>query len=895
MLLRTPRVVSSPSGTVTFLFTDIEGSTKRWELYPKQMKATLHRHDTLLRSAIEKHNGYIFKTMGDAFCAAFASPNDAIQAALGAQDTLHKEVWLKEIGTVKVRAALHTGIAEERDGDYFGPPVNRVARLLSAGHGGQTLVSLSTYELVRDQLPPGVELLHMGERRLKDLFRPEHVYQFLVSGLPSQFPPLRTLDARPNNLPVQPNPLIGREKEVREVAAMFRRSDVRLLTLTGPGGTGKTRLGLQVAADMVDEFNDGAMFVNLAPIIDAGLVVSTIVQVLGVQEVGGTPLIETLKANLKEKEMLLVLDNFEQVTEAAPHVANLLSASPRLKVLITSRELLQVRGEHNYSVPSLDLPDRNQLPPLERLTQYEAVRLFIERATAVKPDFTVTNDNAPAVAEICHRLDGLPLGIELAAARIKVLPPQAMLSRLESRLKMLTGGARDLPRRQQTLRGAIEWSYDLLDEGEKQLFRRLAVFQGGRTLEAIEVVCNAEGNLLVDVLEGVESLVSKSLLRQEEGVGGEPRFVMLETIHEYAREKLEECGEGEELKRRLAEYFLPLASRAHASLDTSEEAMWLPRLWQEYDNLRAVLAWSLTPNGDVQIGLRLMLSLDWDHQGLYTEGSNWLAAILAVPNAGPRTEVRMRVVTGAAWYSRMLGDLKSARRYYDEALSIVTELGDRAFEGRLLNQVGTLALDEGQYELARQLYTESLQLRRETGNADGEASILNNLGELDRILGNHAEARELIKASITIRRTIGQPVIVEEINLACVTCHLGDIDAAARYLVQGLATERTSGRGTSPHLIATWLAAWVGLACAEGKSLRVARLSGVVDALLKAMRVHLERPDRAEYVRNVVVARRQITRAEWEAAWEEGHAMSIEQAIEYAMEERIRSDPNDPL
>src|SRR5829696_9145885 len=570
-------MASPPTGTLTFLFTDIEGSTRLWEHDAPAMQAALARHDELLRGAIEERGGYVFKTIGDAFCAAFPTGPDALEAALVAQRELFAEAWDEEIGTLRVRMALHTGAAEERDGDYFGPPLNRVARLLSAAYGGQVLLSLTTQELVRDQLPADVELWDLGEHRLKDLGRPEHIFQPAASGLAADFPPLRTLDVHLNNLPVQPTPLVGREREVSEVAERVRSEEVRLLTLIGPGGTGKTRLGLQAAADLLEEFSDGVFFVALATITEPELVASTIARALGVKESAEQSLMESLKNYLRDRRLLLVLDNFEQVLRGAPLVGELMGACPKLKVLATSRISLRLYGEQEYLVPPLALPDPRVMLPLEVLTHYEAVKLFGQRVRAVKSDFEVTTENAPAVAEICARLDGLPLAIELAAARVKVLTPQKMLDRLSDRLKLLTGGARDLPERQRTLRATMEWSHALLEEGERALFARLSVFAGGRTLEAIEAVCNADGTLPIDVLDGVESLVDKSLLREEEGVGGEPRFVMLETVHEYTREKLEESGEAEELRRRHAQYFLALAEEAEPDLKGPRQYTWVER------------------------------------------------------------------------------------------------------------------------------------------------------------------------------------------------------------------------------------------------------------------------------------------------------------------------------
>src|SRR5262245_61096232 len=514
-----------PTGTITFLFTDIQGSTRLWEQHPEAMETALDRHNTLVREAIEANGGYVFKTVGDAFCTAFSVAPDALAAAVAVQRALFAELW-GETGRLRVRIALHTGTASAHNGDYTGFTLSRVARILAAGHGDQILLSRVTEELINDQLPLDVTLRDLGAHQLKDLSRPENIFQVLASGLPERFPPLKTLERRASNLPAQMTPLIGRVQEAAAACALLRRPDVRLLNLLGPGGTGKTRLGLQVASDMLDEFESGIYFVGLTPISVPGLVTATIAQTLGLKEGSGQPVIESLKDFLRDKHLLLLLDNFEQVVDAAPLLAELLAAAPRLKMLITSRAVLHLSGEHAFPVPPLALPDSASLQSasadvVSALSHYTAVELFIQRAQAVKPDFQVTTANAAAVAEICARLDGLPLAIELAAARVKLFPPQALLARLSSRLKLLVGGGQDRPARQQTLRSAIDWSYDLLDAAEQALFRRMGVFAGGGTVESAEAVLRTEGRGLSEeapisvlspefsALDGLASLVDK--------------------------------------------------------------------------------------------------------------------------------------------------------------------------------------------------------------------------------------------------------------------------------------------------------------------------------------------------------------------------------------------------
>src|SRR6266700_6332288 len=473
---------SMPTGTITLLFTDIEGSTRLLQRLGERYAEVLAECRHLLRGVFEHWHGHEVDTQGDAFFVVFARATDAVSAAIAAQRALAAHAW-PQGAEVCVRMGLHTGEPSLVTEGYTGVDVHQAARIMSAGHGGQVLLSQATRELVEHILPDGVALRDMGKHRLKDLQRPSHLYQLVIAGLPSDFPPLNTLNTRPNNLPFQPTPFIGREKEVAALGQLLCREDVHLVTLTGPGGTGKTRLALQVAAELSDLFADGISFVDLAPLNDPALVIAAIAQSLGIREVGGQPLLERLKDELQRKQMLLLLDNFEQVVSAAVQVADLLATCPQLKVIVTSRVVLHVQAEQEFFVPSLSLPDPNHLPDLAALSQYESVALFIRRAQSARPDFQVTNTNARAVAEICARLDGLPLAIELAAARMKLLSPEALLARLGKRLTVLTSGARDMPARQQTLRNLFSWSYRLLGALESFPSRRFSVFRARSTPE----------------------------------------------------------------------------------------------------------------------------------------------------------------------------------------------------------------------------------------------------------------------------------------------------------------------------------------------------------------------------------------------------------------------------
>ena len=913
-----------PTGTVTFLFTDIEGSTTRWEHHRQAMQTALARHDALMREIIAAHAGTVFKTVGDAVCAVFPTATAALEAAIAAQRAIRDGDWAAlGLDPLAVRMAVHTGVAELRDGDYFGRSLNRVARLLAAGHGGQVLLSAATQELVRDQLPPPAELRSLGEHRLKDLIRPEHIFQLLAPDLAHDFPPLRTLEHRPNNLPLQPTPFLGRERELAAVATLLRTPSLRLLTLTGPGGTGKTRLALQAVADALDDFADGVWFVNLAPIGDPTLVISTIAQMLDVQERGQQPLGDLLMHYLRDKALLLLLDNFEQVTAAAPAVADLLGVAPRLRVLVTSRAPLRLRGEHEYSVPPFAVPDPQRLPALATLTQYDAVRLFIARAQEVRADFAVTHANAPAVAEICVRLDGLPLAIELAAARVRLFPPQALLARLGSRLTLLTGGARDLPARQQTLRGAIDWSYSLLQPDEQLLFARLAVFLGGCTFEAIEAVCNPDGAL--DVLAGVESLVEKSLLRQAEGSGDEPRFVLLETILEYAEERLDTDAAAARNQSRYATYFPDLAEQAEPELTGQNQIVWLHRLDSEYENVRAVLERALGQGRNVPLAVRLAGAMwwFWSVRGQLSEGRRWLE--MGLGRLGPGTAtmpLRAKALNGAGWLAFQQGDYASAQRFSAESLALSRDLGDqrgraialltlgvvafhehdyvqaqeRAQEslalfrglgdrwgiGNVLVDLGNVACAQGDWLIARQRYEESLAQSQALGERQSMAYALGSLGIVASGQEDFAAAYTYYEACLSLLREVGDKygIAITFKNLADVAYAQGDVAAARMRYIDSLEQYRELGHQRGIAGCLEGLAAGAG---AEGQPRRAAWLFGAAEARRDASGAPLQPGDRLTYSRDIAAARAQLDDATWEVAWAEGRAMSLEQVVAYAL------------
>src|SRR5436190_2547996 len=719
-----------PTGTVTFRFTDIEGSTRLLErLGHARYAEALNQHHGLVRSALAANGGTEVGVEGDAFFVVFGAAAAAVAAARDIQRALGSQRW-PDGEELRVRMGLHT-VEPIRSADaYVGLAIHRAARIAAAAHGGQVLLSRTTRDLLGEELPEGVSLRDLGEHRLKDLTQPEQLYQLLIQGLAAEFPPVRTLDHQPTNLPTQPTPLVGRERELGELLELLGLEDVRLLTLIGPGGSGKTRLGVQAAAELIERFPDGVYFVSLAPLEQSELMLSTVAETLGMKESGAQPLAQALADHLRGKELLLLLDNVEHLPDAGTDVAFLLGEAPKLQVLVTSRAPLRVLAEHEYPVQPLALPDPGQVPRLsvESLLRYDALALFVERARSIDPRFEGTSENVATIAEICVRLDGLPLAIELAAARIRTLPPQALADGLQQCLKLLTGGARDLPSRQQTLRATIDWSYRLLTRQEQRLFSRVGVFAGGFTLRAATAICEPWSELGIELLDGLSSLVEKSLLRQAEGPDGQPRFSLLETVREYALEELGGGTEAAELRERHARYFSTLAGRGGQELMGPGESVWLKRLRADHDNLRAALAWAgATGRAELQLRTAAALWIFWWASGQLSEGRRWLDSALENGGAHPQ-DARAAALVAAAPLARDQGDYERMRILAEESLGLYKRLGDDVGIARSFSFLGSAAEITGELDEARRLYEHSVVAARRGGDSWSLAVALNNLG-----------------------------------------------------------------------------------------------------------------------------------------------------------------------
>jgi predicted ATPase/class 3 adenylate cyclase len=869
-------VTDRPVGTVTLLFTDIEGSTRLLQQLGDSYRSLLSDHHRLVRSALAQHAGTEVKTEGDAFFVVFPSAIDAVQAAVAIQRDLVTHAWPGGV-TVAVRMGIHTGEVALAGDEYVGLDVHRAARISAAAHGGQALLSETARDLVRSALPPDVRLADLGIHRMKDIDRPEHLWQLVIDGLRSEFPPIRSRSARFQALPSELTTFIGRGQEVARAAELLLYT--RLLTLTGPGGTGKTRLSIAIARAVDERFADGLVFVALAALSDPRLVAPTIRATLGQPEESGRPAIDTIVDGLQDAELLLVLDNFEQVLGAAEQVGELLARTSRLRVLVTSRSMLHLTGEQEFAVPPMGVPDPAAVREPADAERSEAVALFVARARSLRPDFRLDRENVAAVVEICTRLDGLPLAIELAASRIKLLPPAAMLRRLQKRLDLLESTTADRTDRQRTLRGAIDWSHDLLGEAERRAFRRLAIFVGGSGLEDAEAIVGAGGGAGLDPLEAISALVDHSLLRQDERAG-EPRFAMLETIREYGLERLVEAGEAEVIGRDHAERFLYRAIADAPRFTGAGDA--LDRTEGDHDNVRAALQWSVE-NGQAELAMRASGALwrFWHLRGHLREGQRLLEAALACPDGPPISEGRARALYGLGSLRYWQGDYASASEVYAQALSVSRSAGDRASEAEALYAIGYVDAIPGDYQAAREAFRASLDIYADLGDQLGVANSMFGIALADYLGGRYEDARTGLESTLEHFERLDDRFSIGNTHgmLGRTFQYLEAPREARRHSLLFLDLSLESGDQTGVSMALRDLSSLAGHLGRHPEALRLLGASLAIDEALggKAPPTLVKVRDALEMARKAGVAETEIERSV-----NAGRALSRDQAIELA-------------
>jgi predicted ATPase/class 3 adenylate cyclase len=867
--------MQASTAPVTFLFTDIEGSTRLWETAPEPMRAALARHDALGLDAVQSHRGRVVKTTGDGIHAVFDDPLDAIAATIALQQALADPAATAGV-TLRVRCGLHVGVDERRDGDFYGRAVNRAARIMSAAHGGQVLVSEAVAVLVRERLSAGIALRDLGQVRLRDLASPEQIFQVVHPALRGSFPALRSLEATPNNLPQQVTSFIGRERELKDVKQLL--SGTRLLTLVGPGGIGKTRLSLQAAADVLDDYPDGVWLVELAPLTNPRLVDQAVAIVLGVKEEAGHSVADALMSYVKGKRLLLVLDNCEHLIDASAALAKqVLQSGPGLRILASSREPLRVAGETHYAVPALATPEPGRAVTTESIGQYAAANLFGDRAAAAQPAFRINDRNAVAVADICHRLDGIPLAIELAAARVRSLPVETIAARLGDRFRLLAGGDRTALPRQQTLRALIDWSYELLVEPERELFRRLAVFAGSWTLEAAEWV-GAGGDLdEKDVLSLLTRLVEKSLVTMD-AEGGRYRF--LESVRQYAQEKLSESGEEGAARSRHLAFLHGLAEKANAALEGPHQGTLLARLDLEGENILTAHSWCDCAEGGGELGLRLVhaVKLYMAYRGLLALLHRAALEALARPGAQLRTLARCRALHAAGQASFFIGQYGEAQEFLEDSLAIAQEIQDTARAAMVLEELSSVATGQGAIARARDYMKQALVLAGEQDNKRVLASVTTRLGQLCQMEGDLVTAARCHEQVMGLARELGdrETIAIALLNLAMVAIGRRSDDRARAMLQEALAIAAEIGSklaGQSALDVAAQLAAlrhdWQ----------RAARCFGAAEAQTAQTGLKRDPADDAFLRPLVEQAREALGASAFDAAKTAGHALGYEEAM----------------
>ena len=917
-----------PSGTITFLFTDIEGSTPAWEQHPGEMHRALEQHNTILRQVTAAHKGRVFKIVGDEFQVAFTDPAHAVEAAIELQRRLLNARWPAGLRPLRVRMGIHTGEAQaDGSGDYVSThTLNRAARICSAGHGGQILISLVSAELAREDLTEKIWFNDLGEHQLKGLSHPEHLFQVVTYGLPQDFPPLVTLSRPRHNLPIPRTAFIGRQKEISQVQFLVQNS--RLVTLTGIGGVGKTRLSLQAAHALIQDFTSGVWWVELAPVSDPERIVDTIAGVLSVREQPDRPMIETLEAALCEHKQLLVLDNCEHIIEACAHlVDHLLRNCQDLHILTSSREPLHVEGEVSLRVPTLSLPEMD-CSDVEDLLDSEAAQLFLERARAALPVFELTELNCQAVMQVCQRLDGIPLAIELAAARVPVMQVSQIAARLDQSFRLLTSGSRTVMPRHQTLQATIDWSYQLLSKKEQVLFERLSIFGGSWTLQAVEAICTdqyIEEYLILDLLM---NLTDKSLVILDRKPGIESRYRFLETIRKYARQKLESSGQVAEFRKRHLDYFLTYAEENVPGLTGEDRLEALKQMELETDNFRTAMSWSLTDPEAAEESIRLVVGLGeyWLLRGNLHEGRQWLLEVLANEQTCACPEERAKALhiaarmayrqsdynaskagweeclhisrqlgetgkqyvhlalTGLGMTATELGDYQTAPQLFAEALEITRQLGDERSQADVLRNLGWAAMRPGDYQLARDNLEEALSLFRKLNHEVGLASTLSGLGEMALRQGNLKQARSLVEESLALRRELkdkwGIGASLGTLGWAALAAE--DYSNAQRILGESLSVRQELGDKGG----IAWCLEKLALAAQQQRhTRRAARLYGAASALRLSIDSVIDPVDQPEYERQITALQSAMGEEDYQVFWAQGQVLSLEEAIAEGLNE----------